>query len=194
MYKKEIQRVEVSLNEKKYKYIFIFLLETNSRRCFLYFFFKFYSKFPFDSYIIIYFRIQKKKAQIIRMDIIFFLLPNSTFLHISFPRRQMTKARNFNFFFFIGKLIKFLIHWYVAYLRMGKYSPKTYKIYSVNNEIIASAVNVNLFFFFIRQLPYLYIDFLEFFFFFLPSVYAERQCLCRVCVSVCPCVHSGCNF
>ena len=51
---------------------------------------------------------------------------------------------------------------------MGKYSPKTYKTVSVSNKIIASSVNVNLYFIgsliSTRRFPYSYIDFLEFFF------------------------------
>ena len=45
----------------------------------------------------------------------FFLPSNSTFLHISYPGRQMTKGRDLNFFL-IGKLTKFLIHRCIAYL------------------------------------------------------------------------------
>ena len=90
-----------------------------------------------------YSRILKKKANQGKTYVwasffffFFFFLPlNSTLLHISFPGRQMTKARNFNFFF-IGKLKKNFLFTgirpiYYWYERMGKYSPKTYKTFSL---------------------------------------------------------------
>ena len=45
-----------------------------------------------------YFRIQEKKMRKSYVWASFLLPTNSTFLHISFPERQMTKARDFNFF------------------------------------------------------------------------------------------------
>ena len=106
MHKKEIQRVEVGLHEKKMipTHAFLFFYWKRIAEDAFCLFFKIYSIFPFDSYIIICILEFTKKGKIIHMSIIFFFfffLPlNSTFLHIkfSFPGRQTTKARDFNFF------------------------------------------------------------------------------------------------
>ena len=111
MYKKEIRRVEVGFNEKKMiptrTFLFFYWKQIAD---FFFFFFRILQRislqFIYNQCILKY----RKKAQIKgkRMYGYHFFMPNYTFL-ISFPGRQMTKARDFNFFLFlfIGKLIKF---------------------------------------------------------------------------------------
>ena len=157
--KKKYCELKLALTEKNdtYTYIFIFLLEANSRRCFLYSFFKFYSKFPFDSYIIIcILEIRKKKNKKMRKSRenlckgILFLTLNSTFLHISFPGRQMTKAREISIFFY-QKANK-ISYWYIAYLSLMRelvniHQKKTYKTFSVNCAKLSLALWTWIFFF-----------------------------------------------
>ena len=76
----------------------------------------------------------------------FLLLPNSTLLHISFPRRQTTWARDFNFFHRKANKISYSLVYSLSIINKTGWVNIHRKCTElcVNNKIIASARNVNL--------------------------------------------------